>query len=159
MRAVVPGSFDPVTNGHLDVVRRAAALFEQVVVGVGVNPAKAYLFGPDERVALVREATVDLGNLVVEPLGGLLVDFCRRVGADVIVKGGRSAGDFELEVQMAQMNRALTGVETIVLPTSAEWAYVSSTLVRQIASLGGDVAPFVPSCVAERLRARRGTDG
>ena len=155
MRVVVPGSFDPVTNGHLDVFRRAAALFGDVVVGVGANATKSYLFTPGQRVDLVREATAGLAGVTVEPLDGLLVDFCRQVGAGAVLKGGRGGADFEFEVQMAQMNHALSGVETVVLPASAQWAYVSSTLVRQIASLGGDVTAFVPPCVAERLEQRR----
>lgn len=155
MRVVVPGSYDPVTNGHLDLFRRAAELFGEVVVGVGVNSAKSYLFDSDERLALVREAVADIEGVTAEPLDGLLVDFCRSVGADAIVKGARSGADFEFEAQMAQMNHALSRVETIVLPASAQWAYVSSTLVRQIASLGGDVTQFVPSCILARLAARR----
>ena len=155
MRAVVPGSFDPVTNGHLDVFRRASALFGDVVVGVGVNSTKSYLFPPAERLELVRAAVAGIPGVTAQPLDGLLVDFCRRVGAGVVVKGGRGGADFEFEVQMAQMNHALTGVETVVLPASAEWAYVSSTLVRQIALLGGDVAAFVPPGVLDRLLTRR----
>ncbi len=155
MRAVIPGSFDPVTLGHVDIMRRAAALFDEVVVGVGVNSSKSYLFSPDERLALVQEAVADLPRITAAPLDGLLVDFCRQVGAGVIVKGGRGGADFEFEAQMAQMNHALTGVETLVLPAAAQWAYVSSTLVRQIASLGGDVSRFVPPCVNARLAARR----
>ncbi len=155
MRVVVPGSFDPVTQGHLDIFRRAAALFGDVIVGVGVNSTKSYLFSAEERLELVRAAVADLPGVTAEPLAGLLVDFCRQVGAQAIVKGGRGGADFEFEVQMAQMNHALTGVETVVLPASAEWAFVSSTLVRQVASLGGDVTPFVPPCVWARLVARR----
>lgn len=158
MRVVVPGSFDPVTNGHLDVFRRAASLFGDVVVGVGVNSAKSYLFTPEERLELVRETVAAVAGVTAEPLDGLLVDFCRTVGAGAVVKGGRGGADFEFEVQMAQMNHAMTGVETVVLPASAQWAYVSSTLVRQIATLGGDVTAFVPPCVADRLANRR-TDG
>ncbi len=155
MRVVVPGSYDPVTNGHLDIISRAARLFGDVVVGVGVNSTKSYLFSAEERLDLVREAVGDLAGVSAEPLDGLLVDFCTRIGAGAIVKGGRGGADFEFEVQMAQMNQALTGVETIVLPASAQWAYVSSTLVRQIATLGGDVSAFVPPCVTARLVARR----
>jgi pantetheine-phosphate adenylyltransferase len=155
VRAVIPGSFDPVTLGHVDIMTRAAALFDEVVVGVGVNSSKSYLFSPDERLALVQEAVADLPRVTAAPLDGLLVDFCREVDAGVIVKGGRGGADFEFEAQMAQMNHALTGVETLVLPAAAQWAYVSSTLVRQIASLGGDVSRFVPPCVHARLAARR----
>ncbi len=155
MRVVVPGSYDPVTNGHLDVFRRAAALFGEVVVGVGANATKSYLFAPGERLALVREAVRDIDGVSAEPLEGLLVDFCRDLGAGAVVKGGRGGADFEFEVQMAQMNHAMGAVETVVLPASAQWAYVSSTLVRQVASLGGDVTQFVPPCVLARLAARR----
>ncbi|HOB04299.1 MAG TPA: pantetheine-phosphate adenylyltransferase [Propionibacteriaceae bacterium] len=155
MKVVVPGSFDPVTNGHLDIFSRAAALFGEVVAAVGVNSTKSYLFTAEERLALVREALAGLPNVSAEPLDGLLVDFCRDIGAGAIVKGGRGGADFEFEVQMAQMNRALTEVDTVVLPASAEWAYVSSTLVRQIATLGGDVSAFVPPCVTDKLATRR----
>ena len=155
MKVVVPGSFDPVTNGHLDIFSRAAALCGEVVAAVGVNSTKSYLFTAEERLALVREALAGLPNVSAEPLDGLLVDFCRDIGAGAIVKGGRGGADFEFEVQMAQMNRALTEVDTVVLPASAEWAYVSSTLVRQIATLGGDVSAFVPPCVTDKLATRR----
>ncbi len=155
MRAVVPGSFDPITNGHLDVIRRARAIFDHVVVAVGANSSKRYLFEPDERLDLVRAATADLDGVSAEPLSGLLVDFCRAHDAAAIVKGARGATDFDFEVGMARMNHSLIGVETVILPASAAWSYVSSTLVREVAILGGDVGPYVPDVVAERLATRR----
>ncbi len=151
MKAICPGSFDPVTLGHLDVISRAAALFDEVVVAVGRNSAKNYLFTPDERVELVRAATDQLPNVSVTTLTGLLVDFCRDQGAEAIVKGLRFASDFDFELQMAHMNHALSGVETVLLPSSARWATLSSTMIREVASLGGDVSAFVPDLVAQRI--------
>lgn len=156
MRAVVPGSFDPITNGHLDVVTRAAALFESVVVAVGSNSTKSYLFEPGERVELVRAATSGLDGVTVEPFEGLLVDFCRLHGIGAVVKGARGGGDFDVEVGMARMNHSLTGIETVILPAAVQWSYVSSTLVREVALMGGDVTPYVPAAVADRLGTRRG---
>lgn len=155
MRAVVPGSFDPITNGHLDVIRRARAIFDHVVVAVGANSSKRYLFETGERLELVRAATADIDGVTAEPLEGLLVDFCRAHDAGAIVKGARGATDFDFEVGMARMNHSLIGVETVILPASATWSYVSSTLVREVAILGGDVGPYVPDVVAERLATRR----
>lgn len=156
MRAICPGSFDPVTHGHLDIVTRASALFDEVVVAVGRNSAKNYLFTPDERVAMLTNATAGLANVRVMLLDGLLVDFCRDQGVDVVVKGLRFAGDFEFELQMAQMNHALSGIETIMLPTAARWAHLSSTMIREIARLGGDVTQFVTPVVAERIAEKVG---
>lgn len=155
MRAVVPGSFDPITNGHLDIIRRARAIFDHVVVAVGANSSKRYLFEPPERLELVRAAIADLDGVTAEPLDGLLVAFCTRHNAGAIVKGARGATDFDFEVGMARMNQSLTGVETVILPASATWSYVSSTLVREVATLGGDVGPYVPDVVVQRLASRR----
>ena len=154
MKAICPGSFDPVTYGHLDIIERAVALFGEVIVGVGRNSAKNYLFETDERLRLIEDACAHLPGVQVLPLSGLLVDFCAEHGVGVIVKGLRFAGDFEFELQMAQMNHALTGIETVCLPTSAAWAHVSSTMVREIALLGGDVRQFVPAGVADRIAAK-----
>jgi len=154
MRAICPGSFDPVTHGHLDIVQRTASLFDDVLIAVGRNSAKNYLFELDERVDMLVEATEGLPNVTVEPLHGLLVDFCRDRGVDVVVKGLRFASDFEYELQMAQMNHALTGIETIMLPTAARWAHLSSTMIREIAHYGGDVSQFVSPGVAARIRAK-----
>lgn len=154
MRALCPGSFDPVTYGHLDIVERAERLFGEVVVAVGRNSAKRTLFTPEERVSMLTEACAGRPGVRVVLLDGLLVDFARAQGCDVIVKGLRFAGDFEFELQMAQMNAHLTGIETVLLPTAARWAAVSSTIIREVAGYGGDVSSFVPPGVAARLADR-----
>ena len=154
MRAICPGSFDPTTHGHLDIVRRTASLFDEVLIAVGRNSAKNCLFSPEERVDILAQATADMPNVRVQLLSGLLVDYCRDNDVDVVVKGLRFASDFEFELQMAQMNHALSGIETVCLPTSARWAHVSSTMVREIALLGGDVGQFVPDGVADRIAAK-----
>lgn len=159
MRAICPGSFDPVTHGHLDIIERAARMYDEVVVAVGRNSAKSYLFTPDERVALVASAVEAWPNVSVLGLEGLLVDFCREHRLDVIVKGLRFASDFEFELQMAQMNFALSGIETVMLPTAARWAHLSSTMIREVARLGGDVRQFVTPEVAERIAAKVATLG
>jgi pantetheine-phosphate adenylyltransferase len=152
--AVCPGSFDPVTNGHVDVITRAAALYDELVVAVLVNPGKAGLFDLDERMAMLREAVVELPNVVVDSFSGLLVDYCRAHGIPVVVKGLRAVGDFEYELQMAQMNRELAGVETLFVPTAPQVGHLSSSLVKQIARFGGDVSSLVPKVVNERLVAK-----
>jgi pantetheine-phosphate adenylyltransferase len=157
-RAVCPGSFDPVTHGHVDIFRRAAALFDEVVVAVGVNASKHRLFTPEERVAMLEQATAELPNVRVAGFTGLLTTFCQEQGATAIVKGLRGAGDYEYELPMAQMNASLTGVETVFVPTSAQWGFVSSSLVKEVATFGGDVAAYVPEFVLgpllERLASR-----
>jgi pantetheine-phosphate adenylyltransferase len=155
-RAVCPGSFDPVTNGHLDVVRRAASLFDEVIVAVLVNEAKRGMFTVDERLEMLREALAGAGvsNVKVDSFEGLLVDFCAANDVDVIVKGIRAVGDLDNELQMAQMNRSLSGVETVFVPTSPQWSYVASSLVKEVARLGGDVSGHVPPSVVDRLRRR-----
>lgn len=155
MRAVCPGSYDPITLGHLDVITRAAALFDEVIVAVGRNSTKSYLFDAAERLELVTLSCAGLERVRVLPLEGLLVDFCRVHEAGVLVKGVRGASDLDLEWQMAGMNRSLSGVETVLLPAAPQWSYLSSTLVRQVASLGGDVGNYVPDVVAHRLSNRR----
>jgi pantetheine-phosphate adenylyltransferase len=159
-RAVCPGSFDPVTRGHLDIIGRAAQLFDEVVVAVGRNPGKNALFQPDERVSMLVEACSAWPGVSVTLFDGLLVDFCRAVGVPVIVKGARSEADFGYELPMAHMNRALTGVDTVLLPSAPEWSFVSSSLVREVALLGGDVGQFLPPGIAEltveRVRTRAG---
>ena len=158
-RAVCPGSFDPVTRGHLDVVERAAHLFDETVVAVGTNADKNALFSPEERLEMLTEACAAWASVTVSLFDGLLVDFCRRHQVDAIVKGLRSASDFDYELRMAQMNARLSGVDTVFLPTAPQWAYVSSSLVREVALLGGDVSEFLPSGIAdrtiERVRQRR----
>ena len=152
--AVCPGSFDPVTNGHLDVIERAASRFDRLVVACLRNRGKQPLFDVDERVELVRLATSHLPNVEVSSFEGLLVDFCRSNGVGVIVKGLRAVSDFEYELQMAQMNGHLGGVETFFLTTSPVYSYLSSSLVKEVARFGGDVSDFIPAVVAERLADR-----
>lgn len=153
-RAVCPGSFDPMTNGHLDIIERAAALFDEVYVAVLVNESKRSLFEPDERIAILEQGTQAMGSVKVEAFVGLLVDFCAERSIDTIVKGLRAGGDFDYEVQMAQMNRTLSGVETVFVPTAPQWSFVSSSLVKEIARFGGDVERLVPSYVLDRLTQR-----
>ncbi|QXG76928.1 pantetheine-phosphate adenylyltransferase [Modestobacter sp. L9-4] len=155
-RAVCPGSFDPVTNGHVDVITRAAALYDELVVAVLVNPGKAGLFGVDERMELLRAAVGSCPNVTVTSFEGLLVDWCRSHGVPVIVKGLRAVGDFEYELQMAQMNRELAGIETLFVPTAPQVGHLSSSLVKQVARFGGDVSSLVPPAVNDRLVARSG---
>jgi len=152
--AVCPGSFDPVTYGHLDVIGRTAALVDHLVVAVGRNAGKSALFDADERVEMLRGACRGWANVTVEQLDGLLVDFCVARGVTVISKGLRSASDTDYEVQMAQLNRRLSGVDTVFVPTAPELAFVSSTRVRELAAYGGDLSALVPPEVAERTRAR-----
>ncbi len=153
-RAVCPGSFDPVTNGHLDIIGRAAALFDEVIVMIAFNGNKAGLFSVDERIEMLHEVTGAWSNVVVDSYSGLLVDFCRDRGIPAVVKGLRAVSDFDYELQMAQMNRHLGGLETLFVPTSATYSYLSSSLLKEVAALGGDVAGLVPDAVATRLRER-----
>lgn len=154
MKAICPGTFDPVTHGHLDIFARAAEFFDELIIGVGVNTSKRTLFSLEERLEMLATACAGIHGVVVSPIDGLLAEYCRRNGVDAIVKGLRFASDFDYELQMAQMNKQLTGIETILLPTAAQWSFVSSTLVREIALFGGDVSTFVPDFVVERLRDR-----
>jgi pantetheine-phosphate adenylyltransferase len=158
-RAVCPGSFDPVTSGHLDIVRRAAALFDEVVVAVGVNPSKNRLFGAEERIAMLEQGVAGLDNVRVAGFTGLITAYCRDVGAQAIVKGLRSGTDFDYEVQMAQMNAHLTEVETVFMTADPQLGFVSSSLVKEVAAFGGDVSGLVPDFVlaplTERLAEKR----
>jgi pantetheine-phosphate adenylyltransferase len=154
-RCVCPGSYDPVTRGHVDVLTRAAALYDEVVVAVLHNPAKRGTFTVEERVDLLGRALVEVPNIRIEPFARiLLVDVCRQVGAQAIVKGLRGDTDFAYELPMALMNRHLTGVETVFLPGDPEFAHVSSSLVKEVAALGGDVEGLVPDAVLKALLAR-----
>jgi pantetheine-phosphate adenylyltransferase len=154
IRVVCPGSFDPVTNGHLDVIRRTAKLHDEVIVAVLGNPAKSSLFTADERVDLLREVTKDLPNVRVAKFSGLTVDFCRANNVSAIVKGLRAVTDFDYELQMAQMNYSQSGVETLFMATNPLYAFLSSSLVKEFASFGGDVASLVPEPVLRRLNER-----
>jgi len=153
-RAVCPGSFDPVTNGHLDIVRRASTLFDEVVVAVGVNKSKNRLFSPQERIAMLEEACADFANVRVDGFTGLLTTFCQERGIHAIVKGLRAVSDFDYELQMAQMNASLADVETVFVPTSPEYSFLASSLVKEVARFGGDVSSLVPGFVLDRLTER-----
>jgi pantetheine-phosphate adenylyltransferase len=153
-RAVCPGSFDPVTNGHLDIVRRASTLFDEVVVAVGVNASKNRLFSPDERIAMLTEACREFDNVQVDSFSGLLTRFCEERDIHAIVKGLRAVSDFDYELQMAQMNASLADVETVFVPTSPEYSFLASSLVKEVAMFGGDVSSLISGFVNERLSAR-----
>ena len=153
-RAVCPGSFDPITNGHLDIIERASRLYDVVHVAVLINQNKQGMFTIEERIALIEETTAKLGNIQVESHTGLLVDFCRDRGIPAIIKGLRAVSDFDYELQMAQMNHGLSGVETLFVPTSPTYSFLSSTLVKEVASLGGDVSHLLPGTVHRRLIER-----
>ena len=150
--AVFPGTFDPVTFGHLDVIRRGAVLFDELVVAVGRNPLKDALLTTDQRMAILREVLAEWSNVRVEGFNGLTVDFARRIGAAVILRGIRDSGDLQYETRIATTNRVVAGVETVFIPTSPEFAFISSTLIKQIASEGGDVSKLVPPAVVEHLQ-------
>ena len=153
-RAVCPGSFDPVTNGHLDIITRAAQLYDEVVVAVGANLTKTTLFTPTERVELIRDATKELDNVRVDRFDGLIVDFCRRNEISAIIKGLRAVSDFDYEMQMAQMNYSQAGVETLFMTTNPLYAFLSSSLVKEFCKYGGDVSGLVPANVLQHLGAR-----
>lgn len=151
-RAVYPGSFDPMTFGHLDVILRAAQLFDEVVIGVLNNSSKTPLFSVEERVNILKKATKDNPRIKVESFSGLSVDFAKACNANIIVRGLRAITDFEFELQMAQTNRELEpGVDTTFLITSLQYAYLSSTTVKEVAGFGGDISKFVPDFVAEEI--------
>jgi pantetheine-phosphate adenylyltransferase len=153
-RAVCPGSFDPIHNGHLEVIARASGLFDEVIVAVSTNYAKKYRFTLEERLDMARETLASLGGIVVEPVGeGLLAEYCRQRGVSAIVKGLRSSSDFDYELPMATMNRQLSGVETVFLPAEAHYLHLSSTLIKEVFTLGGGVSDYVPRSVLKRLRA------
>jgi pantetheine-phosphate adenylyltransferase len=153
-RVVCPGSFDPVTNGHLDIISRAAQLYDEVVVAVFLNRNKTALFSTEERLELLREATKGLDNVRVEHFDGLTVDFCKANDISAIVKGLRAVSDFDYEMQMAQMNYNQAGVETLFMTTNPLYAFLSSSLVKDFAKFGGDVSGLVPPIVLERLKER-----
>lgn len=155
--AVYPGSFDPVTYGHLDVIIRAGRSFDRVIVGVLNNSGKSPLFSVRERVNILEKVTLDLPNVSIQAFTGLAVDFARDSGAQVIIRGLRAVTDFEYELQMAQTNRVLApDIDTMFLTTSLEYAYLSSTIVKEVAAFGGDISKFVPDIVAEELHRKYG---
>ncbi len=158
-KAVCPGSFDPVTNGHLDVFTRAAQLFDEVTIAVLINKTKASMFTVAERIEMLEESVAGLGNIKVEAFHGLLVDFCRSRQIPVIVKGLRAVSDFDYELQMAQMNHGLTGIETLFVSTNPLYSYLSSSLVKEVATFGGDVSTLVPDLVLTRIKAKLAEPG
>jgi pantetheine-phosphate adenylyltransferase len=153
-RGVCPGSFDPVTNGHIDILSRASGLFDEVIVAVLINKNKSSLFSVDERIEMLTECAADYPNVKIDSFHGLLVDFCRDRGIQVIVKGLRAVSDFDYELQMGQMNLSLAGIETLFLPTNPLYSYLSSSLVKEVATYGGDVSTLVPESVNSRLLDR-----
>jgi len=151
-RAVCPGSFDPVTNGHLDVIERMTRVFDEVVVAVLINKNKQGLFTTEERIDLLRESTREWPNVTIDSFHGLLVDFCKANGIQVIVKGLRAVSDFDYELQMGQMNHSLAEVETLFMPTNPLYSFLSSSLVKEVATYGGDVSRLVPAPVLAALK-------
>nr|WP_106788276.1 pantetheine-phosphate adenylyltransferase [Massilistercora timonensis] len=155
LRAVYPGSFDPVTYGHLDIIRRSCHMVDELIVGVLYNKAKMPLFSVEERVRMLEETTKDLPNVKVVPFEGLLVEFARKMEARMVVRGLRAVTDFEYELQMAQTNHKLEpAVETVFLTTSLEHSYLSSTIVKEVAAFGGDISQFVPEAIEAQVREK-----
>jgi pantetheine-phosphate adenylyltransferase len=153
--AVYPGSFDPLTNGHVDIITRGARIFDRIIVAILINAEKAPFFSMDERVKITREVFEDFPNVEVDPFDGLLVDYVERRGADVIVRGLRAVSDFEFEFQMALMNRRLNGkIETVFMMPAEQYSYISSRLIKEVFALGGRVHGLVPDTVEERLRQK-----
>jgi pantetheine-phosphate adenylyltransferase len=157
-KAIYPGTFDPITNGHIDIVRRATAIFDQVIVAVTTNPAKSPLFTVEERLEMARQALADIDNAVVDRFEGLLVDYARRVGAVAVIRGLRAVSDFEMEFQMALVNRKLyPDLVTVFLMPNEKYTYLNSTVVKEVARFGGNVSCFVPEVVERKLKERFGT--
>jgi len=154
VRAIFPGSFDPITNGHLDVVRRGVKLFDELIIAVGRSPVKNQLFTPEERVEMIAELVTDIPDVSVESFEGLTVKYATSKGADVILRGMRSLTDVHYEFKLAMTNRSVAGIETVFIMASAEYGFTSSTLIREVASLGGDVSNLVPKPICERLQKR-----
>ncbi len=151
-KGIYPGSFDPITLGHLDIIKRASKLSDELVIAVLKNISKKPLFSADERMELIRRATIDIPNVTVKKYDGLLVDFAKKENADFLVRGLRAVTDFEYEIQIAQTNHKLySGVDTVFFTTSIDYSYVSSSLVREIASYNGDISAFVPKCIIKDI--------
>lgn len=153
--AVYAGSFDPATYGHVDVMKRASKLFNRVIVAVGIHPTRKALFTVEERLALIGELAADLDNVDAVSFEGLLIDYCQKVGANILIRGLRHAMDFEYELQIAQANADMApAIETVFLPTSVQWGFITASLVREIASHGGDVSRYAPPNVCEALQKK-----
>lgn len=153
-RVVCPGSFDPITNGHLDIIERASTLFDEVVIAVLVNQTKSSLFTVDERIEMIKEVTAKYKNVRVDSWSGLLVDYCKANQISTIVKGLRAVSDFDYELQMSQVNLQLQGVETLFMATAPSHSFLSSSLVKEIASHGGDVSDYMPAAIVSKLKSR-----
>lgn len=158
-KAVCPGSFDPITYGHLDVIARASGIFDEVIIAVMVNRTKASLFTVDERIAMIKDVVSQYPNVKVDSWSGLLVDYCKAHGISAIVKGLRAVSDFDYELQMAQMNLQLKGVDTLFMATTPAYSFLSSSLVKEIANYGGDVSALVPANVLSLMKARLAEGG
>jgi pantetheine-phosphate adenylyltransferase len=156
VRAILPGSFDPITNGHLDVINRAMRLFDELIIAVGRSPIKNQLFTPEERVEMIEELIADMPGVLVESYEGLTVKYAASKKADVILRGLRSLTDVQYEFQLAMTNRAVAGIETVFVMTSEQYGFTSSTLIREVATLGGDLANLIPKNVHDRLQERLG---
>lgn len=156
VRAIFPGSFDPITNGHLDVIHRAMGLFDELIVAVGTSPIKNQLFSPQERVEMIKELVSGLPTVSVESFDGLTVHFAMKKEAQVILRGLRSLTDVQYEFQLAMTNRAVAGIETVFIMTSEQYGFTSSTLIREVARLGGDLSKLIPPSVNARLRQKFG---
>lgn len=153
--AVYPGTFDPVTNGHIDLVERSLRIFDEVIVGIAANPKKQPLFSLDERISMFKDATSRFKHLVIEGFDGLLVDYIKRREAVATIRGLRAVSDFEYEMQMALMNRRLDSmIETVFMMPSEEYSFITATIVKEVASYGGDVSSLVPKVVVERLKKK-----
>ena len=155
-KALYTGSFDPMTNGHLDIIRRASRMFDELTVGVIVNPSKTCMFTEQERVDMIKEVTKDLDNVKVDTFRGLLADYVNRGGFDLVVRGLRATTDFEYEIQMAQMNARLfnEGVESVFLMTSPEYSFISSSMIKEVVSLHGDAEGLVPDIVLNKMKEK-----
>jgi len=154
VRAIFPGSFDPITNGHLDVINRGMKLFDELIIAVGRSPVKNQLFTPEERVEMIAELITDMPSVSVESFEGLTVEYAAKKKADVILRGLRSLTDVQYEFQLAMTNRAVAGIETIFIMTSEQYGFTSSTLIREVASLGGNLSNLVPQKVYDRMQQR-----
>jgi pantetheine-phosphate adenylyltransferase len=156
IRAIFPGSFDPITNGHLDVINRGMKLFDELIVAVGKSPLKNQLFAPEERVDMIAELIKGITGASVESFDGLMVEYAKAKKADVILRGLRSLSDLHYELELAMTNRSVAGIETVFIMTTEQYGFISSTLIREIASLGGDISNMVPANVNKRLKKRFG---
>ena len=152
--AIFPGSFDPITNGHLDVIQRGAKLFDRLIIAVGQNPVKDKLFTPEQRVEMIRELVKDMPRVSVESYDSLTVEFAAKIKADVMLRGLRNLTDVQYEFQLAMTNRAVAGIETVFVMTSEEYGFVNSTMVREVAMLGGDVSKLIPLPIFEKVKQR-----